>query len=330
MKSRIVRMYQQGGPEVLMVEYAPVDEPGEGEIRIKVEAIGLNRAEILFREGRYLETPPRPSRIGYEAAGIVDAVGSGVTGLKVGDRVSTIPSFSMGRYGVYGEHAIVPAYAAATYPERLSATEGASIWMAYITAYGALIDLANVGAHDTVLVTAATSSVGRAAIQIAKQAGATVIATTRSQAKQAALLADGTDHVIIASPEHLAERVMSVTSGKGASVVFDPIGGPWLSAIAEAAAPGATIIVYGFLSPEPTLYPVMPAMMKGLTVRGYVMLELVNDAPRLSRCKAHIGEGLGSGVLKPIIDRTFPLDQIADAHRYMESNQQNGKIVVTV
>ena len=114
---KIVRFHETGGANVLKVEDLPLKEPGEGEVRLKVEAIGLNRAEVMFREGQYLENPEFPSRLGYEAAGIVDAVGPGTDDIQVGDRVSTIPSFSMGKYGVYGEWAIVPDYAVASYPD---------------------------------------------------------------------------------------------------------------------------------------------------------------------------------------------------------------------
>ena len=111
---KIVRFHETGAAEVLKLEDLPLTEPGEGEVRLKVEAIGLNRAEVMFRQGQYLQAPTLPSRLGYEAAGTVDALGPGVSGVQIGDRVSTIPSFSMGEYGVYGESAIVPASAAAT------------------------------------------------------------------------------------------------------------------------------------------------------------------------------------------------------------------------
>ena len=128
--------------------------------------------------GQYLEAPVFPSRIGYEAAGIVDAVGPGVDGIQIGDRVSTIPSFSVGKYGVYGESAIVPAHSVAGYPDTLSAVEGAAIWMQYMTAFGALVEYGRLKKEDAVLITAASSSVGLAAIQIAKYIGALAVATT--------------------------------------------------------------------------------------------------------------------------------------------------------
>jgi NADPH:quinone reductase len=237
---KIVRFHETGTAEVLKLEDLPLTEPGEGEVRLQVEAIGLNRAEVMFRQGQYLETPKPPSRIGYEAAGTVDAVGPGVSGIRIGDRVSTIPGFSMGRYGVYGESAIVPATAVARYPDNLSPIEGTAIWMQYLTAYGALVEFGQIKRNDPVLITAASSSVGLAAIQIARAAGARVLATTRGADKKPFLLAAGADHVIVTDEEDLAERVMAITGGNGARVAFDPVAGPFLEKIAEAAAPGAS------------------------------------------------------------------------------------------
>lgn len=327
---KIVRFYKTGEAEVLKIDESPLVEPGEGEVRLKVEAIGLNRAEVMFRMGRYLEDPELPSRLGYEAAGVVDAVGPGADGIQVGDRVSTIPSFSMRLYGVYGESAVVPAYAVARYPGNLSAVEGAAIWMQYLTAYGALIEFGQLQKDASVLMTAASSSVGLAAIQIAKAAGARAIATTRGAGKKSFLQGSGADHVIATDEEDLVEKVMAVTSGRGVNMVFDPVGGPLLEKLAEAAAPGAWIFEYGALSPEPTPFPLFPALAKGLTVRGYTLFEIVRDPERLARGKRFVYKGIEAGALKPVIDSTFPLDRIVEAHRYMESNRQKGKIVVTV
>ena len=140
----------------------------------------------------------------------------------------------------------------------------------------------------------------------------------------------GADQVIVTDEEDLAENVMAFTGGKGADLIFDAVAGPLLETLAEAAASGAMILEYGALSPAPTILPLLAALKKGLTVRGYTLFELVKDAESLARGKEYIYRGLGSGALKPLIDRTFTLDAIVDAHRYMESNQQRGKIVVTV
>ena len=185
--ARIVRFHQTGGPEVLKIEQVEVPSPGPGEVRIAVKALGLNRAESMFRSGQYLEQPTFPARLGYEAAGTVEALGEGVQGLKVGDAVSTIPAFSQNQYGVYGDTAIVPAAAVAKHPASLSWAEAAAIWMQYLTAYGALIDIAGLKAGDTLLIPAASSSVGIAAIQIANMVGATPIALHAPQRQAASL-----------------------------------------------------------------------------------------------------------------------------------------------
>jgi NADPH:quinone reductase len=327
---KVVKFYETGDSSVLKLEDTPIREPEAQQVRIKVEAIGLNRAEVMFREGQYLEAPELPSQLGYEAAGIVDAIGDGVTDLQVGDRVSTVPAFSMGEFGVYGESAIVPAYAVAKYPDNLSSVEGAAIWMQYITAYGALIDLGQLSKGETVLITAASSSVGLAAIQLAKSVGALTIATTRGADKKSFLLEAGADHVIQTDSENLVDRVQQITSGVGANLIFDPVAGPLLEDLASAAAQGATVIEYGSLAGAATPFPLFSALSKGLTFRGYTLFELTQDIERLSQATAFIFPRLQKGDLKPIVDCTFALADIRKAHDYMESNQQKGKIVVTV
>ena len=156
---KIVRFHQTGGPEVLQVDELPLPEPGPGEVRLRVKAIGLNRAEVMFRMGRYLVEPELPSKLGYEASGIVEAVGEGVERSWLGKTVSTVPAFAANKYGVYGEVAIVPAYAIALYPDKLSFEEGTSIWMQYLTAYGALVAQGRLSKGDFALITAASSSV---------------------------------------------------------------------------------------------------------------------------------------------------------------------------
>ncbi len=319
---------ETGAAEVLTIEDQPLVEPGEGEVRIKVEAIGLNRAEVMFRMGQYLEQPRFPSRLGYDASGTIDAIGAGVEGFNPGDRVSTIPAFSMVQYGVYGESAVVPAHAVAHFPDNLTAAEGTSIWMQYMTAYGALVEYGELSEGNTVLIPAASSSVGLAAIQIVKAAKGTAIATTRGAAKKQVLLDAGADHVIVTNDENLPERVMAITNGNGASLVFDPVAGPMLTSLAQATARGGTLFVYGALSPEATPYPLMEALGRGLWIRGYTLFEITGDPERMARAKQFVYDGLESGDLSPIVARTFKLDDIVQAHRYMESNEQIGKIVV--
>lgn len=328
--ARVVRFHETGGPEVLRIEQVEVPPPGKDEVRIRVHALGLNRAEAMFRSGQYLYTPRLPSRLGYEAAGTVEAIGAGVTGVKLGEAVSTVPAFSLNDYGVYGDVATVPAAAVAKHPASLSWVEAAAVWMQYATAYGALIDIAALEAGDTLLIPAASSSVGIAAIQMASMVGATPVALTRGGRKREALLGVGAAEVIASQEQDLVAEVRRITGGKGARVVFDPVGGPTVAKLTAAMARRGILFQYGMLSTEPTPLPLADVLGKSLTVRGYVLFEITNDPRRLERAKQFIIDGLAAGKLKPVIAKTFPLDQIVAAHRYLESNQQIGKIVVTV
>lgn len=327
---KVVRFHEVGGPEVLRIEELPVTEPGPNEVRLKVQALGLNRAEAMFRAGQYLEAPKLPARLGYEAAGVVDAVGSGVSGFKPGDVVSVVPAFSMNEYGVYGEVAVVPAAAVVKTPANLSAVEAAAVWMQYLTAYGALGDVGQLKAGESVIITAASSSVGIAAIQIALMVGATPIATTRTSAKKDELRKAGATHVIATEEEDLVAEVLKITGGVGARLVFDPVTGPMVEKLAAATAREGTIFLYGALDTRPTPFPLFTALSKAISIRGYTLMEITTDPARLERSKAFVVRGLASGHLKPIIAKTFPFDQIVEAHRYLESNQQIGKVVVTV
>ncbi|MFI5343619.1 MAG: zinc-dependent alcohol dehydrogenase family protein [Chlamydiales bacterium] len=328
--ARIVRFHKTGGPEVLQIEEVEVPQPATGEVRIKVKALGLNRAEVMFREGKYLLEPHFPSKLGYEAAGTVDAVGKGVTEFSPGDIVSVAPGFDQGKFGVYGEIAVVPANCVIKHPSSLSFAEAAAIWMQYLTAYGALIDIAGIKKGDYVVISAASSSVGLAAIQLCNMMGAIPIATTRTKDKKRSLLEAGAAHVIVTQEEDLAAQLIKITEGRGARVVFDPVGGHSVLALAEGMSHGGILFQYGALSSEPTPFPLMTALMKSLTMRGYVLFEILSDLKRFERAKQFIVDGIVSGRLKPIIAKTFPLEQIVEAHRYLESNQQFGKIVVTV
>ncbi|MBW1294982.1 zinc-dependent alcohol dehydrogenase family protein [Aquimarina litoralis] len=328
--AKIVRFHELGNADVLKIEEEAIPNPIADEITIKVDAIGLNRAEVMFREGQYLESPTFPSRLGYEVSGTIEAVGAQVTSFEVGDKVSTIPAFSIGKYGVYGEFATVPEHAVVKYPDNLTAEEGTSIWMAYLTAYGAIIELAKAKAKDVILITAASSSVGLASIQIAKTEGLVVIATTRTEDKKQFLLDAGVDYVIVTNEEDLEDSVNIITNDKGVDIVFDPVGGSYLETLANATAHQGIIIEYGALSPEATPYPLFQALQKGLSIRGYTLFEITKNPESLAKGKEYLFTKFEEGALKPIIDTTFSFDKIVDAHKYMESNVQKGKIVVTV
>jgi NADPH:quinone reductase-like Zn-dependent oxidoreductase len=328
--AKTIRFHEHGGPDVLRIEDIDVAPPAADEIQIRVKALGLNRAEIFMREGRYLESPSLPSGLGLEAAGIVAAIGRGVQGFAIGEAVSIVPPVSMADWPAYGELANFPARLAVKHPASLGWETAAATWMAYVTAYGALIEVADIKATDFVAITAASSSVGIAAIQIANMAGATPIAVTRTAAKRQALLDAGAAAVVVSDEEDIEERLRQISGPSGVRVVFDAVGGPAFIPLTAAMARGGILIEYGGLSREPTPFPLANVMTKSLTLRGYLIHEVVNDDARLAKAKAFVLDGLERGLLRPVIDRVFAFDEIVAAHRHLEANHQFGKIVVTV
>jgi NADPH2:quinone reductase len=337
--ARIVRFNQTGGPEVLKIYDEPLKEPEAGEVRLKVEAMGLNRAEIMFRDGKYAADPVFPSRIGIEGAGTIDAIGAGVSGFKIGDKVAAIPFLSsdkwgnwtpesVTRYGVYGDSAVVPAYSVAHNPDNISMIEAAAIWCQYLTAWGGVMNYAKLTSDDIVLITAASSSAALGGLQIAKLTGATVIAATRTAEKNQFLLDAGADHVVVTDDEILTERVMDITDGQGFSVAYDPVGGEFMAELVAAARPGATIVNYGNLRTEPINVPILPMLLKRIDIKFHSVFDTMRLAEERERGIKFVLENVASGALKVIVDKIFPLDQIVEAHRYMEANAQMGKIVV--
>lgn len=328
--TRVVRFHLHGGPEVLRIEEIDLPSPAGGEVQIRVKALGLNRAETLLRKGTYIEPATFPSGLGLEAAGIVETVGDGVEGFAPGDAVSIVPPLSMVRWPAYGERANFPAELVVKHPPALGWEEAAAVWMSYLTAYGALIDIAALAQEEFVVVTAASSSVGLAAIQIANAVGAVPIAVTRSSAKRQALLEQGAAHVLASAEEDLGARLSDIAGAAGIRVVFDAVGGPIFEPLTAAMARGGILIEYGGLSAQPTPFPLFAVLSKTLTLRGYLVHEVVSSPKRLCAAKAFITRGLESGALRPVIARTFAFEDIVAAHRFLESNEQMGKIVVTV
>ncbi|HET9863117.1 MAG TPA: zinc-dependent alcohol dehydrogenase family protein [Steroidobacteraceae bacterium] len=325
--SKVVRIHELGGPEVLRLEERDVDAPGAAEVRVRIEAIGLNRSEAAFRAGQYPVKPRLPAPMGYEACGVVEALGAEVRDFKVGDRVCVLPTFRLGEYGVYAEHAIVPARSVMPTPPNLGSAEAAATWMAFLTAM-AILEITHATVGDFVIIRAASSSVGLAVIQLANWAGATPIAATRRGDKRQALLDHGARHVIATEETDLVDEVMKITGGRGARIVFDPVGGPYVETLAQAMAVDGTLFIYGGLSGQPTMHPHWPAAFKNLCIRGWVASTIWNHPERFARAKELVLRGLAEGRLKPVIARTFRLEEIVAAHRFLESNQQVGKIVV--
>jgi NADPH:quinone reductase len=281
-----------------------------------------------------------PAVLGSEGAGTVEAIGEGVTGFKVGDRVATIPGFTTQpgfetaatahQCAVYGEQAYVPAEMAIKMPDYMSFTEGAAIWMQYSTAYNSIVAVAQLQRGEYVLITAATSSVGLASIQIAKALGAIPIATTRSHSKVAALKAHGVEHVIVTDEQDIPTEVARITGGVGCRVIYDPVAGQGVSKLLDAVSMGGMILLYGVLDPTPTTIDPIKGLAKLATVKFSGVYETLLHPEKRAAMVDFLQNGLAQGTLKPVIDKTFPLEEIVEAHRYLESNQHIGKIVVTV
>jgi NADPH:quinone reductase-like Zn-dependent oxidoreductase len=231
---------------------------------------------------------------------------------------------------VLGEEAIVDEYSLAETPSNLTPIEGAAIWMQYMTAYGAIILIAKCGKGDAVIIPAASSSVSIAAIQLVKDVGGVAIATTRTSKKKYELLALGADHVIATEEEDLPKKVAEYTGGKGARIIFDPVGGPYAETLAQAAGQNSTYFVYGGLSGQPTPFPMRVSITMGMVMRAYTLMSIRSNPDLLKAAKQYISERLHDGRLKPVIAKTFRFAQSREAYEYLESNQQIGKVIITL
>jgi len=327
---RTIRFHQIGGPEVLRHEDLPVRQPGPGEVRIRVDAIGLNRSEVNFRRGTYPDRPVLPAGLGTEAAGEVLEVGPEVPRWAPGDAVSVVPAFSQNDYPVYAEEAIVPAAALVARPPGMDAVTGAAIWMPYLTVYGMVAEVVRVRPGDHVLITAASNSIGMAALQVVRQLGAVPIATTPSEGQRDALRAAGAAEVLVtAELADVAGAIRAATEGRGADLVLDAVGGPWVEQLVRGCAAGATVIVHGGLSGQAT--PLPAGRYAPVWLRRYTVFEITGDPAALRRGEHFVRAGLATGALAPIVDRVFDFDDVAAAHRYVDSDDRApGKPVLRV
>jgi NADPH:quinone reductase-like Zn-dependent oxidoreductase len=328
--TRQVRIHAFGAPEVLQIEEVNLAAPGPGEARLSIRAIGLNRTELTLRSGRSPVRPNLPATIGFEAAGVVEALGEGVTNVAIGDRVALVPAYGAAQYALYAEAANVPARTLVSIPDDMSFEAAAATWAAFGTAWGGLVHVGALHAGQSVLIPAASSGVGLAAIQIASRLGAQPIALTRTSAKVSALLAQGATAVVVTAELDLVAEIKRLTGGAGADLAFDPVGGPGFADLVRAVRASGMLVLFGALSPEPTVIPPFDIFARDLTIRGLSLVALARDDAVLAEMKAFVLSGLADATLSPAIARTYPLDAIIDAHRFLEAGEQVGKVVVTV
>lgn len=325
--ARVARVHALTGLDGVSVDDIEVAAPGPGEVRIAVAAIGLNRADTMAMSGGFGEIP-LPSKFGYEAAGAVESLGEGVSGFAVGDRVAVLPGLAL-HHGACGEVIVVPADMLVKAVEGQSDAEAAASWMAYLTAY-AVRAYRPIQPGDAVVITAASSSVGLAAIQIVRADGGVPIAVTRGRAKADALRRHGAGHVIVSDEEDVGARIREITGGQGAALVFDAVGGQAFQTLVMALRIGGQAIIYGGLSGEPESFYGTMLAFNDLTIRGFATNYLVADPRQRAEAVAYVRDGIARGEFKPVIDRTFPLADVVEAYRHLQSNRQIGKIVVTV
>jgi NADPH:quinone reductase-like Zn-dependent oxidoreductase len=337
--TRVYRFHQPGGPDRLVLESIPLPKLGQNEVRVRVQSMGLNRSDLLWLADTYIESPELPSRLGYEVAGIVEEAGPDVTAFRVGDRVSTIPSFSLRDYANFGETAVLSERGLIPTPPHLTLAQGGAFAFAYYTGYFALFEMAHLQPYQHVLVTAATSTTGLAGIALAKKVGAHVITTTRTSKKRDVLLAAGADHVIATDDEDLLARVMEITHGKGADVVYDCVGGSLSEKLARATTVRGRWIVYGILNYDPVPFPWLAAFIRSFRFDVYKVFDfmgnrnlgLMPNEPAIVRAHQFITGGLNDGSLPVTIFREFQgIGSLPDAFRYMASNQAAGKIIVSL
>ncbi|MCE6998279.1 zinc-dependent alcohol dehydrogenase family protein [Saccharothrix sp. S26] len=324
---RVVVFDETGGPEVLHVVEEPGSEPAAGEVRVRIEAFAVNPLDRMVRAGQ----SPRPvrlphARLGIEGTGVVDALGPGVTGLAVGDPVilSALPDFET--RGAYAEYTTVPASRVVARPAGLDVVGAAALWVAYFTAYAALVEKAGMRPGDHVLITAASGGVGRAAIQVANQLGAVPLAVTRQTAKRDELLAAGAAAVIATDHEDVAESTRRHTGGAGADVVLDAVMGPGLAELSLAAKLGGDLVTVGWQDPRPASFPANPS----LTIHRYMAFADMVEPAITGRVAAFLSAGVRTGALRPAVDRVFGLDDVVEAHRYSDRGPSAGKVVVRV
>lgn len=319
---------EPGGPDVLELREVSSPAPSRGEVLVRVRATAVNRADVMQRLGRYPAPPGSPRDIpGLEIAGEVESVGDGVTELVPGDRI-----FGIVGGGGYAEYVVVHARAVAKMPADLAFADAAAVPEAFITAWDAMIDQARLTAGDTVLVHAAASGVGTAAVQIAHAIRARPIGTLRGRAKLSRVVELGLAEAILVEDGAFAQEVLKRTGGAGVDVVLDLVGGEYVAQDLTCLAEQGRIVVVGALGGTRTdldlgLLMVKRATVRGTMLRGRPLEEKILAARTLER---HIAPLLSVGAVRPVVDRVLGLAQAADAHRLMQSNTTFGKIVLTV
>jgi len=312
------------GPDALTWQTQATPEPGKGEVRVAIKAASLNFPDLLIVQGKYQMKPPLPFVPGAEFAGVVEAVGEGVKHLAVGTHVAGFAGT-----GGFGTHAIAPAFVLMPLPPVFSFEDAAAFLCTYGTTYHALMDRAALKAGETVLVLGAAGGVGTAAIQIAKAAGAKVIAAASTDEKCALCRELGADATINYSTENLRDALKTLTEGKGPDVVYDPVGGDLTEQAFRSIAWRGRHLIIGFANgPIPAL-PLNLPLLKGASVMGVFWGEFAKREPQNNAaCLMQLAAWYMEGKIKPVIEHKLPMSQLKEAFALMGSRQVRGKVVL--
>jgi NADPH2:quinone reductase len=319
---KAVRVHKYGGPEVLTLEDIPVPEPKAGEARVKLEAIGVNFIDIYQRTGLY--PLPTPFTLGSEGAGVIDAVGDGVTEVKKGDRVAyaMVP-------GSYAEYAIVPAWRLVPVPANIDAKSAAAIMLQGMTAHYLTYSTYPLKQDETALVHAAAGGVGLLLIQIAKMRGARVIGTVSTETKAALAKQAGADDVILYTQTDFLTEVKKLTDGKGVHVVYDSVGATTFDKSLDGLRPRGYLVLFGQSSgPVPPFDPGKLAAKGSLFLTRPSLAHYTLDRAELSQRSGDLFSWIASGKLKLRVDSVYSLADAAEAHRQLEGRKTTGKVVL--
>jgi NADPH2:quinone reductase len=321
---RAVLCKEWGGPEKLVVGDVPSPPLREGAVRIRVHAAGVNFADLLLIAGQYQEKPAFPFIPGAEAAGEVIEAGTGVTGFKSGDRVMALTGL-----GAFAEEAVVDAPRLLRIPDTMDFAAAAGFPVAYGTSHGALEWRARLQAGECLLVTGAAGGVGLTAVEIGKAMGARVIACAGSAEKLAVAREHGADHLIDYSKEDLRERVKAITGGRGADVIYDPVGGDVFDACLRSIAWGGRIIIIGFAAGRISQIPANIALVKNIDVIGFYWGSYQKHKPELvSSSFEQLFRWFEEGKLRPHVSHRLPLSQAVEALKLVQGRKSTGKVVL--
>jgi NADPH:quinone reductase len=323
---RAVLCRELRGPDALELAELPTPEPGACGVRIRVRAAGVNFADGLMLAGRYQEKPPLPFTPGLELAGEVEAVGAGVRGLTPGQRVLAVVG-----HGAFAERAVARAEDVVLLPDDMDAVTAAGFAIAYGTAHGALRWRAGLHAGEVLVVHGAGGGVGLTAVECGKAIGAVVIATARGEAKLAVAREHGADHLLDSEDPDLKGRIRQLTDGRGADVVYDPVGGAVFDASLRAIAWEGRIVAVGFASGEVPQIPANLLLVKNAAVLGFYWGSYrKHDPERLRDGFKELFAWYRQGRIRPHVSETLPLHRAADAVRLLTDRRAVGKVVLTV